>query len=1183
MGSRKKITGVKSVKGLKTGKVSSHKLSSHPEKGKAPPPAKKSKKSVSFAPPDALEVTAKQYQSKMIYGESHKRLEDIAPEGGSRNQIKKVKGLIESLNDFDPTKVVISTMSADYIRKASVTEVTNPEYDPTVEGGVNSSMMGTTNGDSSCVRCAQSFCNGHFGRIELAVPIINKLFFRETAAVVESVCQECSRLLINIESFEYANPIIKRLSGWPRLSRIAKASGSLNCHNSDCPGNIRSMGFLNKKKSRGVNVFYRKATKFQNEYKINTETIVDILSKITPEDAKYLGFNKETKPVDLLFRVLPVIPPISRPPVYAGGTIKEDPLTVYYGEIVSKSNEIRSNPMANEDTEKVLYKLVNKLISGKKKDFGEAKDSLGILQRINGKEGLFRGALQGKRVNYSGRAVLSPSIDIEFGEIGIPEAMARLFHMPVSVTQDNYGFIIELLEAGKIVSYTPYEDGEAKPKINISPNVPVTIKVGDEVERMAIDGDMCVFNRQPTIHHGSLLGYTMRILKEGNTIRLHPSSTTTHNADFDGDAAMVLYPRDPKAIEEVRYLIHTIENLMDDKHGKPLAGIIMDGITSAYLMTSDNEIIHPLLFTSAIDSMKNGKNFDIEGLQDRAKKFGLHPWSGRTLFSALFPEDFTYNNAGIVIYKGILIGGRVKAGAIDSGQRSIIQELWKFYGPQEAANFLTNATRVLLLWLNNYGFSIGSADIDFGNSEEVTAMKKRFLDDINSQIRELGKIPDNKFEQEKFEEKVMAIVDRAYIFGKEIAEKKMKEGVSEVFGHQNAIGIMAKDVGAGAKADLFNVAMIGGSVGQQYYAGERPGAVLPGAGMYQPRPVLELSEEERRNLIEREFDEIGNTLEISITVDDLMELTNSFDKYGMLEVFRELRRGSLTKRKIKEIKKKDRVQNWGRFIATMPLRPTDVEAPVEERGYCVHSFSDGMTPTESFAQAWGTRGDLINTNMMTAVVGDAGRRLNKAMENIKIHDDGTIRSLTGPIYQFSWGHDGLESMFMVQANTAHHGRVQVFCDLESIVERANAQVGLINEKYNSFITANLANAEKYDANFKKELERTKVPVDTGRVYNEKVSSIEEPEIEPSESESSEKEPKKKIHDKKYGIPQIIKRMEQIQVLDSDLYIYDEPQNVEEIQSTSRIVNPSEAFERKRGQKESHIGRKPLGEKEDITE
>lgn len=1155
----KKISTSSNVKSLK--QSSQQGIPSGSNIPKPPPKRVNQGKSVRFDQ-SLIDSSVKKIQTKSIYGESDRR-EEIAPEGGTRKTIRKIKDHIDCLNDFDPTKVVISTMSAEYITTISVVEVDKPNEDPKVSGGVNDSVMGTTNGDSCCSKCLQVFCNGHIGRINLAVPVINKLFFREIVAIMNSVCQNCGKLLRDFDHVADKNPNIRSLSGWRRLSLYAKTCKTAVCSDSKCVEYAVKNPYIkepiNSRASKDINHFVR------DGQPIDSKTIYETLSRISDKDAEVLGFNRETKPRDLLFTVLPVIPPIARPPVYAGGTIKQDQLTHYYARIVVDNQKVRDAPGKNTSEQNALYDSVTNLINGSKKKRVEYGDSIGILQRINSKKGLFRKSIQGKRVNYSGRAVLSPGITIEFGEIGVPEAMARHFHMPVVVKADNYQFLLELLMAGKIVTHTPKEGDKAGLKTPVDPGDQITLKIGDEVERMAVDGDMCVFNRQPTIHHGSLLGYTIRVMKEGNTIRLHPSSTTSHNADFDGDAAMILYPRDPQAIEEVRYLIHTIQNLIDDKHGKPLAGIIMDGITSAFLMTNENEIIHPLIFMSAIESMKTP--IDIEELQERAVKYGLHPWSGRTLFSALLPEDFTYNNAGIVIYNGILINGRVKSGAIDTSSRSLVQELWKFYNEHRAADFLTDATRVLLFWLNNYGFSIGSADIDFGNTEEIAKMKRQFLDDINAQIRELGKIPQNKFEQEKHEEKVMSIVDRALVFGKEIAVKKMKEGVAEIYGRQNAIGIMAKDIGAGAKADLFNVAMIGGSVGQQYYAGERPAPVLSGSGLYQPRPKIELTEMERKIFLERELSNIEG-LKLYTDIDTLVKLTESLDKYGMEELLVEMKKEEITKKKINEIKKKNlggnRVGNWGRFIATMPLRPKDVEAPAEERGYCIHSFSDGMTPSESFAQAWGTRGDLINTNMMTATVGDAQRRLTKALENITIHDDGTVRALTGPIYQFSWGNDGLESMFMVQADTAHHGRVQVFCDLESIVERANAKVGLIRKDYTKFIDSNKQNADKYEANFKKELDRPKDQVETGRVYRTKLVECEEPEM-PNKSKKTANP------SRRYGVPQIIKSFTQVEQLDEGNYLTT-PQNVEDLppkaQENIKLIRPSQAFERKQGQKTS---------------
>jgi DNA-directed RNA polymerase beta' subunit len=963
----------------------------------------------------------------------------LQPEGGARKNVRRVHDHIESLLDFDPDRVIISTMSSKYIEKISVVNVTKTSEDPGCAGGVNDIRMGVTDGGNCCVKCLQSNCPGHPGRIDLPFPVINRLFFGAIIAVMGSVCHSCGKLLHSKKHIEYLKPEIKRMSGWNYLNEYSKASKPIPCLNDKCKKKREqtkdqySNPPIVLKTSKDKNYFTRTDTKI-----IGPNSIYSTLDAISDKDAKTLGFNKHTHPRDLMIRTLVVIPPIARPSVSAHGKSKQDQLTHKYSQIVGLVNFINASSYEDSDIGKFqehinLYEAISELIGGSKKRRVEFEEFIDIIQRIKSKKGLFRKAIQGKRTNYSARAVLSPSIDLEFGEIGVPEGIARYFHAPVTVTTTNYEIVKKLFLAGKIVTYTPC-DGVGQ-KLPVLAGDEIKIKVGDDVERMAMDGDMVIFNRQPTIHHGSLLGYTVRVMQTGSTIKIHPSSTTTHNADFDGDAAMLLYPRDPDSVKEVRELMHAIKNIIDDKQNRPLAGVIMDGVSSAYLMTKPDEIVHPFLFNSVLKRMKT--KVDIGELQERAGKYGLHPFSGRTLFSALLPPDFIYNHAGITVYDGILLRGRITNVHIDTTARSMVQDIWKIYGDQRAADFLTDATWVLIAWLDSYGFSVGPEDIDFGNNKDVKSMKFSFLEDINSQIRDLGDIPKTLFEREKYEMKVVAIINRVNAFGESIAKKYMNEEAKSVFGRQNAIGIMAEKIGSGAKAKIQNVTQIGGSAGQQIYAGDRPKPVLPGSGMFLPREDEDDEEVEERG-------------------------------------------------------------SWGRFIPTMPIRPTNREAPVQERGYCVNSFSDGMTPSETFSQAWGTRGDLINTNMMTAPVGEAQRRLTRALENITVHNDGSVRALTGPIYQFDWGGDGLESMHMLISNTSLHGRVPVFCDVGVIVERINSKHGLIKTEYLKYIRENremIGSSEEENSLeylYQKEKKRGNVPSIPDRVYGEQADEIEEP-------------------------------------------------------------------------------------------
>ena len=217
------------------------------------------------------------------------------------------------------------------------------------------------------------------------------------------------------------------------------------------------------------------------------------------------------------------------------------------------------------------------------------------------------------------------------------------------------------------------------------------------------------------------------------------------------------------------------------------SGISMDGITSTFLMTKSDEIVHESIFISFLSRIKTPVN--ITNLQERASKYGLHPFSGKTLFSSILPQDYNYFYHDLTICNGILVNGKVNNFHINM----IAKNIRKSYGDQIGEDFITDVNCVF------YGFHFHC------------------------------------------------------------------------------------------------------SVGQQFYAGDRPSTILPDSGIFLPREHA--TDEELR---ERE--------------------------------------------------------SCGRFIPTMPIRPTDREAPVQERGYSVHSFSDGFTPSEVFSQACGTRGDLINTN-----------------------------------------------------------------------------------------------------------------------------------------------------------------------------------------------------------------------------
>jgi DNA-directed RNA polymerase III subunit RPC1 len=110
------------------------------------------------------------------------------------------------------------------------------------------------------------------------------------------------------------------------------------------------------------------------------------------------------------------------------------------------------------------------------------------------------------------------------------------------------------------------------------------LKVGDTIERHMIDGDVVLFNRQPSLHKMSIMGHQARIMP-WRTFRFNECVCTPYNADFDGDEMNLHLPQTEEARAEALVLMGVTNNLVTPKNGEPLIAATQDFLTSSYLIT----------------------------------------------------------------------------------------------------------------------------------------------------------------------------------------------------------------------------------------------------------------------------------------------------------------------------------------------------------------------------------------------------------------------------------------------------------------------------------------------------------------------------------------------------------------------------------------------------------------------
>ena len=212
--------------------------------------------------------------------------------------------------------------------------------------------------------------------------------------------------------------------------------------------------------------------------------------------------------------------------------------------------------------------------------------------------------MQVKRVNYSGRTVISPDPYIEINEVGIPFEIAKIVTVAETVTDLNIEKLKKLIEKAEEypgANYVIRPDGKRK---KITPELKEEIinelTPGYKVERHLQDGDIVLFNRHPSLHRGSFMAHFVRVLP-GRTFRLHPAVAAPYNADFDGDEMNIHSPQTEEARAEAKILLDVKRNLISPKNNTNLIGCIGDAITGNYLLGEEEfskDYANQMLFKS---------------------------------------------------------------------------------------------------------------------------------------------------------------------------------------------------------------------------------------------------------------------------------------------------------------------------------------------------------------------------------------------------------------------------------------------------------------------------------------------------------------------------------------------------------------------------------------------------------
>jgi DNA-directed RNA polymerase I subunit RPA1 len=256
----------------------------------------------------------------------------------------------------------------------------------------------------------------------------------------------------------------------------------------------------------------------------------------------------------------------------------------------------------------------------------------GLKQLLEKKQGLFRKHMMGKRVNYAGRSVISPDVYIGADELGVPEVFAKKLTYPQPVNAVNFWEMRQLVLNGPdvhpgacLVEYgngnivrlkgKDYESRLAiakqllTPDSSIDPNLDIKI-----VHRHLRNGDVLLFNRQPTLHRPSVMAHRARVLPNEKTFRFHYSNCKAYNADFDGDEMNAHLPQNEIARAEANMLMLSSEHYLVPKDGTPLGGLIHDHVVAGAALSMRGRFFDKADYQSLVYNSFDGSKGNIKTL-----------------------------------------------------------------------------------------------------------------------------------------------------------------------------------------------------------------------------------------------------------------------------------------------------------------------------------------------------------------------------------------------------------------------------------------------------------------------------------------------------------------------------------------------------------------------------------------
>jgi DNA-directed RNA polymerase II subunit RPB1 len=609
----------------------------------------------------------------------------------------------------------------EILSRSVVEVITDKTYqsNQAVPGGVFDERFGVIENGKVCKTCKQTnlLCPGHFGHISLARPVYLYQFIDQIQKILQIVCLNCSNPYLPDEELQ---KIERQTTGMDRFNAVREKTTSYKTKelkvDSACP-HCQTPLLKKTERVEGTVATLEGVTYDEEAERIllAPEMVLRCFQRITDRHVELIGFNPKFSRPDWMICTVLAVPPLTvRPSVVMDEQKMEDDLTHKLIDIVRDNQRLRdkidkgeSETIINKYTEIVQFHVAT-YVDNDIKGLPPATQRSGrplktLKSRLGAKTGRVRGNLMGKRVDFSARSVITPDANIDVDELGVPEEIARNLTFPETVTVYNRDRLMSYVRNGPskypgAKSVFLKDDQRPVSLKYVNPEM-IDLKEGDIVHRHLVDGDVVLFNRQPSLHKGSMECHRIRVLPY-STFRLNVSATKPYNADFDGDEMNMHVPQSIASATEIKYLASVLRQIISPRKSEPIIHVAQDTQTGIYRLSLDDVQIPEHIAMNILGRMKKPLSGYIR--QNKAL-------AGKDVISSTLPAiDFT---GKVTVKNGKLVKGIMNKGAFAAPSEGLVHMLYNDFGPDRAGQFINDIQNIVTKFNLYTGFSVGPSDL----------------------------------------------------------------------------------------------------------------------------------------------------------------------------------------------------------------------------------------------------------------------------------------------------------------------------------------------------------------------------------------------------------------------------------------------------------------------------------------